>query len=77
MIIDDLVQYANEETIRGEYARELLGIISDFQHKKITAQEKDELLEAIKNGLNASELANDEVNLRWVVSAAQMVGALV
>lgn len=77
MIIDDLVQYANEDNVRGEYARELLEIISDFQYKRITAQEKDELIEAIKKGLDASELAKDEVNLRWVVSAAEMVGALV
>lgn len=77
MIIDDLVQYANEDNIRGEYARELLGVISDYQNKKITVNEKNELIETIKTGMEASELASDEKNLRWAVAAAEMVVSLI
>lgn len=77
MIIDDLVQYANEDSIRGEYARELLGVISDYQNKKITVNEKNELIETIKTGMEASELASDEKNLRWAVAAAEMVVSLI
>ena len=41
---DVLVQYVNEQSIRGDLARELLGIISDYEAGNISAEDKSELL---------------------------------
>lgn len=73
---DTLVQYVNEQSIRGDLARELLGIVSDYEAGTISAEDKSELLHEIMASYQASDLAKDEVMWRWAISAATIVASL-
>ena len=73
---DAIVQYVNEESIRGDLARELLGIISDYESGTISAEDKSELLHEIMASYQASDLARDEVMWRWAISAATIVASI-
>ena len=73
---DAIVQYVNEQSIRGDLARELLGIISDYESGTISAEDKSELLHEVMASYQASELAKDEVMWRWAISAATIVASV-
>ena len=73
---DTIVQYVNEQSIRGDLARELLGIMSDYESGTISAEDKSELLHEIMASYQASELAKDEVMWRWAISAATIVASI-
>ena len=73
---DAIVQYVNEQSIRGDLARELLGIISDYEAGNISAEDKSELLHEVMSSYQASDLAKDEVMWRWAVSAATIVASI-
>ena len=73
---DAIVQYVNEESIRGDLARELLGIISDYESGTISAEDKSELLHEVMSSYQASDLARDEVMWRWAISAATLVASI-
>lgn len=77
MNLDDIVQYINEETVRGELAREFQGIISDYQSGAISAEEKNDLVNAVVEGFKATKATSDEDTMRWVVNIATVVSALV
>lgn len=77
MNIDEIVKYINEESPRGELAREFQGIISDFQAGTITLDEKNDLVVAVVAGFEAADVSRDEETMRWVVSAASVVSAIV
>lgn len=74
---DVLVQYVNEESIRGDLARELLGIISDYEAGHISAEDKSELLHEVMSAYQVSDLSKDEVMWRWAVRAASIVASIV
>ena len=73
---DTIVQYVNEQSIRGDLARELLGIMSDYESGTISAEDKSELLQEIMASYQASDLARDEVMWRWAISAATLVASI-
>ena len=73
---DTIVQYVNEQSIRGDLARELLGIISDYESGTISAEDKSELLHDVMASYQASDLARDEVMWRWAISAATLVASI-
>jgi hypothetical protein len=73
---DIIVQYVNEQSIRGDLARELMGIVSDYETGSISAEDKSELLHEVMASYQASELAKEEVMWRWAVSAATLVASL-
>jgi len=75
--MDEIVQYVNEQSIRGDLARELLGIINDYQSGTITKDDKDALVKEILAAYHANGLAEDENTLRWAVQAASIVSSLV
>lgn len=77
MNLDDIVQYINEDTVRGELAREFQGIISDYQYGAISAKEKNDLANAVVEGFKATKVTSDEDTMRWVVNIATVVSALV
>lgn len=77
MNLDEIVQYINEESVRGDLAREFQGIISDYQAGSITAEEKTELVNAVVEGFKAADTTGDEEVMRWVVNAANIVAAVV
>ncbi len=77
MTLDDLNQYINEESVRGDLAREFLGVIADYQAGTISKEDKDQLVEQIGQAYSNSELANDEESVRWLAGAVNLVVAIV
>lgn len=76
-IMDEIVQYVNEQSIRGDLAREFAGIISDYQAGTISKEEKEAFAQEVLAAYHANGLAEDEVTLRWAVAAASAIGSLV
>lgn len=76
-VMEEINQYINEESVRGDLARELAGVVSDFQAGTISAQEKQELVDAIVEGFEIADTADKEQTMRWLVSAASVVSAVV
>lgn len=77
MNIDEIVKYINEDTSRGELAREFQGIISDYQAGTISADEKNELVVSVVAGFEATDASSDEETMKWVATAASVVLAVV
>ena len=77
MNIDEIVKYINEDTSRGELAREFQGIISDYQAGTISADEKNELVVSVVAGFEATDASSDEETIKWVATAASVVLAVV
>jgi hypothetical protein len=71
-----ILEYVEEKTIRGDLARELHGIINDYNDGQISVEDKEALVEEILRAYQASELAKDEVMWRWAVNAATIVAGL-
>lgn len=72
MNLDEITEYINEDSVRGELAREFSGIISDYQAGTISLEEKNQLIEGIVEAFKVSENASDEVTVRWLVSIASV-----
>jgi hypothetical protein len=77
MSLEEITQYMGEQSIRGNLAREFAGIISDYQSGAITAQDKEQLVNEILSAYHANGLAEDEVMMRWAVSAASIAASVV
>jgi len=75
--MDEIFQYINEQSIRGDLAREFAGIVSDFQAGTISKEDKDALAQEVLASYRANGLAEDEITLRWAVAAVSLVGSLV
>ena len=75
--MDDLVKYINEDSVRGELAREFSEIVSDYHNGKITIEEKNDLADAIVAGFKASQVTSDEEVMRWVANVSKVVSAVV
>lgn len=73
----ELLQYQNDLGPVGEYARELIGILNDYQNGAITAEEKQELVAEVLNIKAANSLANQEQALRWVYMVGTGVASVV
>lgn len=77
MTLDDLNQYINEESVKGDLARELIGVIADYQSGTITKEDKDQLVEQILQSFQNNRVVDDEENVRWIANAANFVIAIV
>lgn len=75
--MDYIVKYINESSVRGELAREFSGIISDYENGRVTAQEKNELVEAVVAGFKATQAAKDEETVKWLATVAKAVSAII
>lgn len=76
-MMDDITQYINEESIRGDIARELAGIISDYQAGTITSEDKEQLINASLQVYQENGVAENEVMWRWAISAATVAVSVV
>lgn len=76
MNIDEIVKYINEESPKGDLAREFQGIISDYQAGTISLDEKNELVVAVVAGFEATDASSDEETMKWVATAASVVAAV-
>lgn len=77
MNLDEIVQYINEQSIRGDLAREFAGIISDYQAGSISVSDKEALIKEVLASFEAHGLAEDEIMWRWAVSAASIAVSIV
>ena len=75
--MDELTQYVNEESVRGDLARELVGIIADYQAGTISAADKEQLVNGVLASYQAQGLAEDEVMWRWAINAATIAASVV
>lgn len=73
MTIDDLNQYVNDDSVRGDLAREFLGVIADYQAGTISREDKDQLVEQIAQSFQNNRLADDEESVRWIANAVSLV----
>lgn len=76
MTLDDLNQYVNEDSVKGELAREFLGVIADYQAGTISKEDKDQLVEQIAQSFQNNRVADDEENVRWIANAVNLVAAI-
>lgn len=76
MTLDDLNQYVNEDSVKGELAREFLGVIADYQAGAISKEDKDQLVEQIAQSFQNNRVADDEENVRWIANAVNLVAAI-
>ncbi|NBV28526.1 hypothetical protein EBS02_05865 [bacterium] len=77
MSLDEIVQYVDEQSIRGDLAREFTGIISDYQNGSLSVEDKEALINEVLASFEAHGLAEDEVMWRWAVSAASIAVSVV
>lgn len=75
--MDEIQSFLNEDSVKGEIARELNGILSDYESGTLTLEEKNELVESVVQTFKNSNNASDEVTLRWVVLVANVASSLV
>lgn len=75
--MEEIIQYINEESIRGDLARELAGIISDYQAGTISAGDKEQLVNGVLASYQAHGLSEDEVMWRWAINAATIAVSVV
>lgn len=76
-MMDEIAQFINEESIRGDIARELAGIISDYQSGTITSEEKEQLVNSALQVYEENGVAENEVMWRWAISAATVAVSVV
>lgn len=76
MTLDDLNQYVNEDSVKGELAREFLGVVADYQAGTISKEDKDQLVEQIAQSFQNNRIADDEENVRWIANAVNLVAAI-
>tara|TARA_R100001591_G_scaffold107414_1_gene116336 strand:- start:136 stop:369 length:234 start_codon:yes stop_codon:yes gene_type:complete len=69
MNVEDLNKYVNEDSVRGELTRELLGVLSDYKNDKIDFKTKDDLVKSIHEGFRAEEDFKDEQTARYLKQA--------
>lgn len=74
---DSLYQYTNEDSIRGDLSRELLGIYSDYNAGTITVEDKELLVNEVLSSFHATELAEDVATWQWAVAAATLIVSFV
>lgn len=75
--MDEIQSFLNDDSVKGEIARELNGILSDYESGTLTLEEKNELVESVVQTFKNSNNASDEVTLRWVVLVANVAGSIV
>lgn len=76
MSLESIETYKDEESIRGDIARELIGIINDYQAGSLTKEEKDELVEQVSQTYLNTTILEDEETARWFSNVVTVVAAL-
>lgn len=75
--MEELLQYVGEQSIRGDIARELAGILNDYQSGAISHQDKEQLVQSALMIYQQNGVAENEIMWRWVISAATLVASAV
>jgi hypothetical protein len=75
--MNEIEKYLNEQSVKGDLAREFKGIIDDYNAGTLGLQDKNDLIEAVVQSFKNSDKASDEVTLRWVILVANVAGSIV
>ena len=75
--MDEITQFINEDSVRGDIARELAGIVSDYQAGTINSDDKEQLVNACIQTYEQNGVAENEVMWRWAISAATIAVSVV
>ena len=75
-ILEDLREKAGFPGPVAQLANEMLVIRQNYEQGQLSTEEYQYLLEEVANIRAQQELANDEVAMRWVVAAAQLLAAV-
>ena len=76
-ILEDLREKAGFPGPVAQLANEMLVIRQNYEQGQLSTEEYQYLLEEVANIRAQQELANDEVAMRWVVAAAQLLASAV
>ena len=77
MIVEDLNEFVNEDSVKGELTRELLGILGDFKNGKIDKETKDMLVQSVEQGFKAEENHADEQTSKFLRKAVETLLSVV
>ena len=69
MNVEDLNKYVNDDSVKGELTRELLGVLSDYKNDKINFKTKDDLVRSISEGFEAEKDLKDEETAKFLRQA--------
>lgn len=72
MTLEEITQYLDEQSVRGDLAREFTSIINDYQAGNISAEDKEQLVSEVIDAYKARGLAVDEQIMRWVIVVASI-----
>lgn len=75
--MNEIEKYINEQSVKGDLARELKGIIDEYNAGVLGLQDKNDLIEAVVESFKNSDKASDEVTLRWVILVTNVAGSIV
>lgn len=75
--MDVITQFTEEQTVKGDLARLLLGIVESYQAGTITLEEKnDQVITAVAN-FTLEIMARDNEQPKWAVLAATIAVGIV
>jgi len=77
MNIEDLNEFVNEQSTKGELTRELLGILSDYNNGKFDDKTKNELCKSVEAGFHAEDASADEQTSKFLRQAVEVVTAII
>lgn len=75
--MEEIIQYINEDSVRGDIARELAGIVYDYQSGAITSEDKEQMIASALQIYEQNGVSENEIMWRWVVSAATLAAGVV
>ena len=73
MSVEYLNKYVNDDSVKGELTRELLGVLSDYKNDKISFKTKDDLVRSIYEGFEAEKDLKDEQNAKFLKQAVDVL----
>ena len=73
MNVEDLNEYVNEDSVKGELTRELLDILADFKNGRIDIDTKNELVKSVEEGFHAEDAFADEQTAKFLKQAVTVL----
>ena len=77
MIVEDLNEFVNEDSVKGELTRELLDILADFKNGRIDIDAKNELVKSVEEGFKAENAHADEQTAKFLRKAVETLLSVV
>jgi len=71
MNVEDLNEFVNEDSVKGELTRELLDILADFKNGRIDKETKDMLVQSVEQGFHAEDAHANEQTSKFLRKAVE------